>query len=66
MVFCNKVEIPLFDIDDYVTILILVDGFLQYELTSQDEIDLFKVTILILVDGFLQLRVIEDLEISLV
>ena len=36
-----------------VTILILVDGFLQYSnITSDDAC--FNVTILILVDGFLQ------------
>ena len=36
-----------------VTILILIDGFLQYELIS-GKIVLDKVTILILIDGFLQ------------
>ena len=36
-----------------VTILILVDGFLQY-MTVEQEQPAIKVTILILVDGFLQ------------
>ena len=38
-----------------VTILILIDGFLQLGLTHQG-IKLLCVTILILIDGFLQLR----------
>ena len=36
----------------YVTILILVDGFLQYNIVRQELAN--SVTILILVDGFLQ------------
>ena len=36
-----------------VTILILIDGFLQSDILG-DNINLFKVTILILIDGFLQ------------
>ena len=36
-----------------VTILILVDGFLQSRLLDTSEVE-FEVTILILVDGFLQ------------
>ena len=52
MVFCN-VNKEDKNIKQYVTILILVDGFLQkqfkgYKLTKAE------VTILILVDGFLQ------------
>ena len=39
--------------DNLVTILILVDGFLQYSTTSLHS-SVFTVTILILVDGFLQ------------
>ena len=53
MVFCNKYleeEIPN---SEYVTILILVDGFLQYGLINAGTICI-TVTILILVDGFLQ------------
>ena len=38
---------------DKVTILILVDGFLQFDAVC-DKISSYKVTILILVDGFLQ------------
>ena len=37
-----------------VTILILIDGFLQYLMRYSEKTDL-KVTILILIDGFLQL-----------
>ena len=53
MVFCNFVN----DVEELkevlVTILILVDGFLQYvPLIGAEVID--DVTILILVDGFLQ------------
>ena len=36
-----------------VTILILIDGFLQYNKTKIKE-DTISVTILILIDGFLQ------------
>ena len=36
-----------------VTILILIDGFLQFKL-SDTKIKLNRVTILILIDGFLQ------------
>ena len=38
----------------YVTILILIDGFLQYSQASLENISESKVTILILIDGFLQ------------
>ena len=54
MVFCNgATEKQEFEIEE-VTILILIDGFLQYY-----ELDIKmhyseKVTILILIDGFLQ------------
>ena len=53
MVFCNKKTRDVRNERNDVTILILIDGFLQFtdELTVQDEID---VTILILIDGFLQ------------
>ena len=37
-----------------VTILILIDGFLQYEMLDNAVLFGFKVTILILIDGFLQ------------
>ena len=39
---------------DKVTILILVDGFLQYGGDNIDILQVMCVTILILVDGFLQ------------
>ena len=42
----------------YVTILILVDGFLQSNIKYEKRLFWETVTILILVDGFLQLRVL--------
>ena len=42
-----------------VTILILVDGFLQFQDFSGSEAEI-EVTILILVDGFLQLNINEQ------
>ena len=57
MVFCNKKysynSIP----NTEVTILILIDGFLQYTLEELDFID-EEVTILILIDGFLQYKLL--------
>ena len=54
MVFCNKYwDIIDFDYDN-VTILILIDGFLQYLLRKNKIGMLVHVTILILIDGFLQ------------
>ena len=50
-----------------VTILILVDGFLQLISTDNQKKDGKKVTILILVDGFLQYNVVGspvDIELS--
>ena len=53
MVFCN-IKSPLGMVHHaVVTILILVDGFLQCQ-NSNQRIPMGKVTILILVDGFLQ------------
>ena len=53
MVFCNVDSDAFKKIIDTVTILILIDGFLQYDkvtiIASKS-----KVTILILIDGFLQ------------
>ena len=54
MVFCNNVTIRLEYKERTVTILILVDGFLQFEEMDKDEKIINIVTILILVDGFLQ------------
>ena len=54
MVFCNDKEIKTYDLLKTVTILILIDGFLQYKACSEWD-RLPKVTILILIDGFLQL-----------
>ena len=42
------------DVDDAVTILILIDGFLQWKIFMIDKKLLMNVTILILIDGFLQ------------
>ena len=55
MVFCNRYH--LLDSDDYinVTILILIDGFLQFK-TANNKIIGIYVTILILIDGFLQYK----------
>ena len=54
MVFCNEIKRLKRDSEYHVTILILIDGFLQFK----ENISLFKsalnVTILILIDGFLQ------------
>ena len=56
MVFCND-ELDLINkCGGYVTILILIDGFLQYFLQQLVRIQDF-VTILILIDGFLQLNI---------
>ena len=53
MVFCNTNK-ALADVDfTVVTILILIDGFLQYSLFIRIG-GTGKVTILILIDGFLQ------------
>ena len=54
MVFCNEdKEVKSYNLLD-VTILILIDGFLQCEFTLFNG-QLEDVTILILIDGFLQL-----------
>ena len=61
MVFCN---INLDDIRrsiNVVTILILIDGFLQYNF-RQIKISNYVVTILILIDGFLQFCVRSELK----
>ena len=53
MVFCNEEKLIISVKDIIVTILILIDGFLQYEEIKEDEYGIY-VTILILIDGFLQ------------
>ena len=58
MVFCNiepmnKEEEDIIN----VTILILVDGFLQFLNSTKEKRKIKKVTILILVDGFLQYKI---------
>ena len=53
MVFCNVVTDDNSDILGYVTILILIDGFLQYR-HYETRPNWLEVTILILIDGFLQ------------
>mgnify|MGYP004456237963 CR=1 FL=1 len=53
MVFCNALD-AFDELNVYkVTILILIDGFLQY-VTEQEMENAADVTILILIDGFLQ------------
>ena len=53
MVFCNIKSIDTYIDYDNVTILILIDGFLQYNMNKYLK-NMQKVTILILIDGFLQ------------
>ena len=53
MVFCNTSDTNKNKLSTIVTILILIDGFLQYKqetIIKEDK----EVTILILIDGFLQ------------
>ena len=42
MVFCNKATYDIPDDAENVTILILIDGFLQYFSGSEDEIEKLK------------------------
>ena len=53
MVFCNKGAPKVLTKNVNVTILILIDGFLQY-LKGISKMMIDDVTILILIDGFLQ------------
>ena len=53
MVFCNFKNHTITKAEKKVTILILIDGFLQFWKVICEEADKF-VTILILIDGFLQ------------
>ena len=53
MVFCNEEDLDVFIYECRVTILILIDGFLQSKMWRGVPIIEF-VTILILIDGFLQ------------
>ena len=54
MVFCNmKIKLER-ENDDVVTILILIDGFLQSIFQMRNKTLIIIVTILILIDGFLQ------------
>ena len=53
MVFCNIYDTDELSINKEVTILILIDGFLQSK-EKRESLYSFKVTILILIDGFLQ------------
>ena len=55
MVFCNSDKKTTFAHEYVVTILILIDGFLQYAEILYKE-STIQVTILILIDGFLQLE----------
>ena len=53
MVFCNNIWYRLCLFHQLVTILILIDGFLQYTFCRLCH-EAYEVTILILIDGFLQ------------
>ena len=52
MVFCNHKKTKTYGLQE-VTILILIDGFLQYDFIKGIN-TVQEVTILILIDGFLQ------------
>ena len=54
MVFCNRLPEGTTELPEGVTILILIDGFLQYQTFIIILIIKIMVTILILIDGFLQ------------
>ena len=54
MVFCNDFIRAMVFYGASVTILILIDGFLQYVCSKKEQVR-YVVTILILIDGFLQL-----------
>ena len=55
MVFCNMMPTKAMHMITCVTILILIDGFLQFKEVQGKE-DNTYVTILILIDGFLQCK----------
>ena len=59
MVFCNVNQIVDQIKRHIVTILILIDGFLQLESVIMELKDFMDVTILILIDGFLQYYILE-------
>ena len=63
MVFCNKDDDLFFNGVICVTILILIDGFLQYNKGWSNGWEL-EVTILILIDGFLQYQTIRILTVA--
>ena len=54
MVFCNKDVVDSDNVKHAVTILILIDGFLQCIAIYDTDTLRGDVTILILIDGFLQ------------
>ena len=60
MVFCNGHYRKSAVIIQSVTILILIDGFLQSKVNDIDNQIMNEVTILILIDGFLQCKYIRD------
>ena len=55
MVFCNSFNVAGLSDRLVVTILILIDGFLQY-IKKEHYLVQISVTILILIDGFLQYK----------
>ncbi len=60
MVFCNIGNADLGPFYRTVTILILIDGFLQFDIIVYKQ-EIKQVTILILIDGFLQYKKSYDL-----
>ena len=60
MVFCNFCTANSAKTSKIVTILILIDGFLQFIVYKQT-VTQKEVTILILIDGFLQLVIIKTI-----
>ena len=61
MVFCNIKWSYYLLKKSWVTILILIDGFLQCNKKNRGDL-LLKVTILILIDGFLQCVIMDKVE----
>ena len=58
MVFCNFSTVIKYIYKQCVTILILIDGFLQYKYSGLTRAER-RVTILILIDGFLQYKYVD-------
>ena len=69
MVFCNIGNLKIGDDTLIVTILILIDGFLQFKKALANTDITSIVTILILIDGFLQSKTyinnIKEIEVTI-